>query len=122
MSKLNPSGSALVYSTMLGGSGLDACAGLAIDSSGNAYVGGTTSSSDFPTHNPMQNSLRGTTNAFAAKINAAGSDLMYSTFLGGSSLDSGSSVALYSIRRALYIAGSAASFDFPVSAGPHRPH
>jgi Beta-propeller repeat len=68
VAKLNPSGSALVYSTYFGGSGNDTGYGIASDSVGNAYVTGTTYSTNFPTVNPLQPALSGTTDAFVAKI------------------------------------------------------
>ena len=116
VSKLNAAGSALVYSTLLGGAGLDSCAGLAIDAAGNAYLGGTTYSADFPTQAPLQSNLRGTANAFAAKLNPAGSALVYSTFLGGSGLENANAVAL-DAAGSLYVAGYTSSVDFPVTAG-----
>src|SRR5258708_39012176 len=74
VAKLNPEGSALVYSTYLGGTGYDTGSGIALDNGGNAYVTGSTSSSDFPTRNPLQPTIGGVgTNAFVAKINPAGS-------------------------------------------------
>jgi hypothetical protein len=116
VSKLNAAGNALVYSTLLGGGGLDSCAGLAIDAAGNAYVAGTTYSTDFPTLAPLQSNLRGTANAFAAKLNPAGSALVYATFLGGSGLDNANAVALDS-SGSLYVAGCTSSVDFPATAG-----
>ncbi len=115
VSKLNASGSALIYSTFLGGSGLDTCTGIAVDSAGNAYVTGTTYSTDFPTQLAFQ-TLQGTANAFVSKINAAGSALAYSTFLGGTNIDEAYAIAVDSTGSA-YIAGSTASMDFPVTAG-----
>ena len=89
VSKLNSSGSALVYSTYLGGSNtltpVESGNGIAVDSSGNAYVTGSTGSSDFPTTpGAFQTTLRGTGNAFVSKLNSSGSALVYSTYLGGS--------------------------------------
>jgi hypothetical protein len=76
VAKLNAAGSALVYSTYLGGSGGDVGQGIAVDAAGNAYVTGGTGSTDFPlAGNPLQSSLRGPQNAFVAKLNAAGSAL-----------------------------------------------
>ena len=116
VSKLNPGGNSLTYSTYLGGLGLDLCAGIAADTSGNAYVTGTTYSFDFPTQSPLQSSLTGTANAFAAKINAYGSALLYSTFLGGSIMDNGNAITVDSSGSA-YVAGCTASPDFPTSLG-----
>ena len=112
VAKLNASGSALVYSTYLGGSGGDNPGGIAIDSSGNAYLGGGTRSPDFPTVNPLQRDLKGTGNAFVAKLNAAGSALIYSTYLGGSGTDWASALALDPSGNA-YVTGLTQSTDFP---------
>jgi len=89
VAKLNPVGSALVYSTYLGGSGYDFGFGIAVDSSGNAYVTGWTNSSDFPTANPLQPIYGGGGyDAFVAKLNPTGSALVCSTYLGGMRLRS----------------------------------
>src|SRR5208337_2585432 len=87
VTKLNAAGSALVYSTYLGGGRGDYGNSIAVDSSGNAYVTGSTSSTDFPAVNPLQATTRGPYNTFVAKLNAAGSALVYSTYLGGSAND-----------------------------------
>ncbi|MBZ5609136.1 MAG: SBBP repeat-containing protein [Acidobacteriia bacterium] len=115
VSKLNSAGTALVYSTLLGGAALDLCSGIAVDAGGSAYVAGTTYSTDFPTLSPMQSSLRGTANAFVAKINASGSALVYSTFLGGSNADEANAITVDS-SGAAYVAGTTSSTDFPVTA------
>ena len=113
LTKLNPAGGALVYSTFLGGSGMDSCAGVADQSAGNAYVAGTTYSVDFPTLVPLQANLLGTSNAFAAKMNPAGSGLIYSTYLG---LGVTAPTQWLPIRRTpAYVAGSTSSVDFPVT-------
>ena len=87
VTKFNAAGSALVYSTYLGGTGADAGAAIAVDAAGNAYVTGSTGSSNFPRANALQNTIGGSADAFVTKINAAGSALVYSTYLGGSSLE-----------------------------------
>ena len=112
----------LAYSTYLGGSGEegDSGQGIAVDSAGDAYVTGTTTSTDFPTHDPLQpeNASGGgdVSNAFVAKLNPAGSALLYSTYLGGSGLgafgDSGLGIAVDSAGDA-YVTGNTASSDFP---------
>ena len=81
IAKVNSSGSALVYSTYLGGSDRDPGRGIAVDSEGAVYVIGNTRSVDFPTLNPVQGSNAGGHDAFIAKINASGSALIYSTYL-----------------------------------------
>src|SRR5208337_4190756 len=115
VAKLNPTGSALVYSTYLGGSGIDGGSGIAVDSAGNAYVTGTTLSTDFPTANPLQatnKAAKGT--AFVAVLNPAGSALVYSTYLGGSVQDGGSGIAADSAGNA-YVTGTTLSTDFPTA-------
>jgi hypothetical protein len=111
VTKLNP-GAALVYSTYLGGSGYDEADGIAVDGAGNVYVTGETASVDFPTVNPVQPAFGGSADVFVAKLNSAGSALVYSTYVGGSGPDSASAVALDSLGDA-YIAGRTSSSDFP---------
>ncbi len=95
VTKLNQAGSALVYSTYLGGAkGADACNRIAIDSLGNATVTGYTSSTDFPTMNPIQAANAGSWDAFVTTLNASGSALKFSSFLGTSNIDYGCGVAL----------------------------
>ena len=120
VSKINPTGSALVYSTFLGGTGFsesgvnsgDIGYGIAVDSSGNAYVTGDTDSLDFPTLNPLQATYGGAGDAFLAKLDATGSALVYSTYLGGSYFDHGQGIAVDSSGSA-YVTGSTCSTDFP---------
>ncbi len=113
VAKLNPEGSALVYSTYLGGSSNDVGDGIAVDAKSNAYVTGTTSSTDFPTENPLQpTSGGGNEDAFVAKLNPEGSALVYSTYLGGSLSDYGYGIAVNVIGNA-YVTGVTYSTDFP---------
>ena len=114
VSKLNATGTALVYSTYLGGSSDDTGYSIAIDSSGNAYVTGATSSTNFPTANPLQAMNKGGGDAFVSKLDAAGTALVYSTYLGGSSFDGGSGIALDASGNA-YLIGSTSSTDFPTA-------
>jgi hypothetical protein len=147
--KLNPSGTSLVYSTYLGGSGSPSdpnyqlpAAGdygnaIAIDASGDAFVAGSTASSNFPvTTGAFQTTLAGPSNSFVTELNPAGTKEVYSTYLGGSgqtdlpyyteypyvisapfvSGDSANAIAVDSSGFA-YIAGNTTSNDFPVSAG-----
>ncbi len=108
-------GDSLVYSTYLGGSGLDQGNGIASDSSGNAYVTGFTQSSNFPIlAGAYQSSLAGSQNAFIAKMNPDGTALLYSTYLGGSSLDSGQSIQIDNASTPnMYVAGYTFSSNFP---------
>ncbi|MCA1685861.1 MAG: SBBP repeat-containing protein, partial [Planctomycetia bacterium] len=110
--KLNPSGSALTYSTYLGGSGNDSASGVAVDPLGDAYVVGSTQSQDFPTARPIQKSLSGGQDAFVTKVDPTGSTLLYSTYLGGSGADQGNGIALDAAGDA-YVVGSTQSKDFP---------
>ena len=83
----------MVYSTYLGGGGNDVGFGIAVDSLGNAYVTGVTTSTDFPTVNALFASNSGGSDVFVAKLNAAGSALLYSTYLGGRNADVGYGIA-----------------------------
>jgi hypothetical protein len=113
--KLNPTGSTLLFSTYLGGSSKDVGMGLALDSSGNAYVSGGTSSTDFRTVNPYQSSNHGRENAFLTKIASDGSSIIYSTYLGGSGGDQADyqGIAVDSSGSA-YLVGDTTSNDFPL--------
>ncbi|MHB8521297.1 MAG: SBBP repeat-containing protein [Limisphaerales bacterium] len=85
VAKLNTNGSALVYATYLGGSGVDGATGIAADKAGNAYVTGYTfSPSNFPTVNAWQTQSGGSGDAFVAKLGPQGTNLLYCTYLGGS--------------------------------------
>jgi hypothetical protein len=112
VTQVNPAGSALIYSTYLGGSSGDDGAAIAVDRSGNAYVTGFTKSTDFPTMTPLQSVLRGTNDAFVTKINSSGSALLYSTYLGGSADDFGTGIAVDTYGSA-YVTGYTTSTNFP---------
>ncbi len=112
VAKINPSGSALVYSTYLGGNTEDLGQAIAVDSAGNAYVTGQTDSTNFPTMHPLQAANAGGGDAFVAEINSKGSQLVYSTYLGGSNLDYGDGIAVDAAGSA-YVTGSTYSTDFP---------
>ncbi|MEJ2009723.1 MAG: SBBP repeat-containing protein [Acidobacteriota bacterium] len=116
LSKLKPDGSALVYSTYLGGSGADTGQAVAVDGSGNAYVAGITLSSNFPTASAYQSTYGGSGDAFIAKYNAAGTTLDYSTYLGGTGLDRAFSIAVDSSGNA-YVAGDTTSTQFTATSG-----
>lgn len=125
VAKIKPDGSALLYSTYLGGTLDDSIAGIAIDTSGNAYVTGGTSSNNFPTtpgafisHCDLATLCNAAfLNAFVTKLNAAGSALVYSSYLGGSfANDSASAIAVDSTGHA-YVTGGTSAFDFPVTPG-----
>ncbi|MFL6215789.1 MAG: SBBP repeat-containing protein [Blastocatellia bacterium] len=127
VAKLNPVGTALLYSTYLGGCLDDYATSIVVDAAGNAYVGGFTASRDFPLRNPLQSRYIGGTcalddilttcgDAFVSKLNPAGSALIYSTYLGGSGYDRVNGLALDGAGN-LYATGETASPDFPVTAG-----
>ncbi|HMZ22668.1 MAG TPA: SBBP repeat-containing protein, partial [Blastocatellia bacterium] len=112
VARINASGTSLVYSSFLGGANTDEAAGIAVDSSGNAYVVGNTASNDFNTRNPLQTNNRGQQDIFITKINPTGSTLLYSTYLGGSRADLGNAIAIDQTG-AVYITGSTISTNFP---------
>jgi hypothetical protein len=118
VTKLNPTGSALIYSTYLGGTGQDMGGfSIAVDLAGNAYVTGSTESGDFPTTvGAYQRVQRGFTNAFITKLNPTGSALIYSTLLGGDNFNSGSGIAVDAAGSA-YVTGRTSSNIFPTTAG-----
>ena len=116
VSKLSATGNSLLYSTYLGGSLLDLCTGIAIDAFGDAYVTGTTYSTNFPIQMALQSNLMGAASAFVSEINPIGSALVYSTYLGGSVVDNGSAIAV-DLFGSAYIAGDTGSPDFPTTAG-----
>jgi uncharacterized protein (TIGR03437 family) len=111
VTKFNSQGS-MVYSTHVGGSQDDIGLGIAVDSSGQAYVTGSTSSPDFPTHAAVQSVYRGTGDGFVFALNSAGSGFVYSTYLGGSGLDAGTAIAVDAAGNA-YVAGATSSTNFP---------
>ena len=123
VAKLSSGGQALVFSTYLGGNSdenLDGHGSIAVDTAGNMFVVGTTRSQNFPTVNARQNTFGGgTTDAFVTRINAAGTAMDFSTFLGGSSTEEGHGVALDSQGNA-YVAGETGSSNFP-TASPLQP-
>ncbi len=113
---LNPGGSALVYSTYLGGGGTDQALGIAVDGFGDAFVTGLTGSGNFPTAGAVQPVIAGGNDAFVARLNVAGTALVYSTFLGGSGGDSGYGIAVDPAGNP-YVAGFTSSANFPTTAG-----
>lgn len=117
LTKLTPDGSAVVYSTYLGGTSDDLALGVAIDTSGNAYIAGRTESTDFPTTTgAFQTAFGGgQLDGFAAKFSPTGA-LIYSTFLGGSDIDLANAVAADATGNT-YVAGFTVSTDFPTTPG-----
>jgi Beta-propeller repeat len=116
LTKLNAAGSGLVFSTFLGGSGFDSSDGLAVDSAGNSYLSGGAGSVDFPTTAGAFDTLTDGNDAFVAKFNPAGSALVFSTFLGGTSSDGASALALDGGGN-IWVTGATNSTDFPIIVG-----
>jgi uncharacterized protein (TIGR03437 family) len=126
VAKLNPSGTALLYATYLGGSGDDFASSIAIDAAGNAYVAGNTQSSNFPTTlGAPQRTYKGFSDdngfydpgdGWVAKLNAAGNQILYSTYLGGTLNDFAAGIAVDSNGNAVVV-GATTSSDFPTTTG-----
>ena len=118
VTKLNSGGTALFYSTYIGGSGQDAAYALAVDGSGNAYITGQANSTDFPVTSGVFQPTNhgGAKNAFVTKLNSSGTELVYSTFIGGNDIDQANGVGVDGSGNA-YIAGGTMSYDFPVTPG-----
>jgi N-acetylneuraminic acid mutarotase len=119
VTKLNPAGSALVYSTYLGGpdfhfNTVDYGTAIRVSQEGNAYVTGYTSAPDFPVLNPIQATLHGPYDIFLTKFNPLGTGLEFSTYLGGSGGEAASSLAFDS-QGTIYLAGGTSSTDFPLA-------
>jgi beta-propeller repeat-containing protein/HYDIN/CFA65/VesB family protein len=117
VAKINAAGSALVYSTYLGGSSVDSSLGIAVDSAGNAYAAGFTQSADFPvTASAFRSTLKGSQDGTLTKLDPNGASLLYSTYFGGRAKDQALKVALDGSARA-YITGFALSNDLPTTPG-----
>jgi len=133
VTKLNSSGTQLIYSTYLGGSLDDGASAIAVDAAGNAYITGATISTNFPTQGALQSATHGSGgepgtpdcngapfadfgDAFVAKLNPTATALVFSTYLGGSQDDAGMAIALDSSLN-VYIAGATLSSDFPTTSG-----
>lgn len=117
ITKINPSGTSLIYSTYLGGSGGDGGHGIAVDKQGSAYVTGSTASPDFPLAHPFPEAYGGGVyygDAFIAQLNPAGDALRFSTYLGGEADDVGMGIAI-GRAGAIYAAGGTSSRDFPTN-------
>ena len=120
VTKIAPDGSSLVYSTYVGGTGIDSGFGIAVDALGDAFVAGGTTSSDFPTTpGAYQTGLASGAigNAFVFELNPSGNSLTYSTFVGGNGSDSALGVALDSSAN-VYVAGRTSSTNFPTTPNP----
>jgi len=133
VAKLKADGSALIYSTFIGGSDADIASGIAVDAAGHAYITGTALSTDFPLVKPFQSRNNDKSHciagpfinlspcsAFVAELNATGNALLYSSYLGGSGSDSGTAIAVDAQSNA-YVSGTTTSTDFPVTGSAAQP-
>src|SRR5262249_44732114 len=121
VAKIDSSGSALLYSTYFGGNGFDVGAGIAVDSTGQAYIAGHTDSSNFPTTMDAYQTTYsgGGQDAFVAKFNASGSALIYSTYLGGAHSEAATAIALDPSGNA-YVTGYNYLGGFPTTQGAYQ--
>jgi hypothetical protein len=112
VTKISADGTTMIYSTFLGGKGDDFGQGIAVDADGNAYVTGNTSSPNFPTSHPIQNTYSGAFDVFITKLSADGSQNLFSTYVGGRGFESAVGIAIDG-QRNIYVAGNTTSMDFP---------
>jgi hypothetical protein len=121
VTKLDASGSALLYSTYLGGNLFDGGTAIALDGDGNAYVTGYTDSLDFPTSGAFQPNRGGGQDAFVAKLDSTASTLIYSSYLGGSGQEAGNGIAVDGAGTA-HVTGATTSQDFPTTPDAYQPN
>ena len=120
ITKLNPSGTQIVYSSLLGGADYDIGNAITVDSDGAAYLVGETRSPDFPaTARALQRTLGGERDVFVAKISPDGSSLLYATYLGGEDFDAGNGIVIDPAGSA-YITGITVSSDFPTTSNAYQ--
>jgi hypothetical protein len=113
--KLNPTGTDVIYATYLGGSGFDSARGVAVDGAGTVFVTGYTDSSDFPLVNALDATRSGSSDAFVTRLNAAGTDILFSTYFGGPDADNGERIAV-GAGGSVYVAGRTYGGLAPLSA------
>ncbi|PYS69866.1 MAG: hypothetical protein DMF69_15510, partial [Acidobacteria bacterium] len=123
VTKLNPQGNALVFSTLIGGNGNDIASTLVLDTAGNVYVGGSTDSTNFPTtFGVVQPGNRGGSDGFLSKLNPTGATLLYSTLIGSGGSDNVFSLKVDNVGN-VYLAGQTSGLDYPVvNPFPTTPH
>ena len=119
VTELSADGSALVYSTYLGGSAQDVAGAIAVDGSGNSYVTGYTFSTNFPTTSTCCDRLNGTRDVFVSKLGPNGQPLLYSSYLGGTNDDAGEGIAV-DLAGFAYVTGYTASTNFPTTTNAMR--
>jgi hypothetical protein len=117
--KIAADGSAFLYTADARGSDNDFGTSIAVDSTGSAYVGGYSASTDFPLLNPFQNGNAGNNNAILLRLDPTGTSMIFSTYIGGSYDDRANALALDN-QGNVYLAGGAISVDFPVSSGAYQ--
>ncbi len=110
----------LLYASYLGGSSFDDANAVAVDASGNVYLAGLTSSPDFPIKSALQSKTAGSTDVFVAKLDPTGQELLYATYLGGTSEDAAYAIAVDATGSA-YVTGNTESSDFPTTSGALQP-
>lgn len=120
LSKLNPAGNSLIFSTYLGGSSSDIASGLEVDSLGNIYLCGSTGSTNFPVMDSLQMTNAGGTDGFLVKFNPTASTLIYSTYFGGSAEDIFANLTIDTAKN-LYLIGSTTSSNLPTTPGVFQP-
>jgi hypothetical protein len=127
VTKFNFIGTTSIYSTLLGGALTDSPGGIAVDSSGDAYITGYTQSNNFPTANAVQAGYTGGTcgsnpcpDVFVTEVNPTGASLVYSTYLGGSAANFGNGITVNASNEA-FVVGTTTSMDFPAIAGDAYP-
>jgi hypothetical protein len=122
VTKVNPTGTAVVFSTYFGGrNSNEVGTGVAVDASGNVFLGGTTNGADTPTLNAFQATFGGADDAFLAKLNPTGSALVYSTYIGGNSTETGSKISVNQATGEAVFVGNAYSTNFPTTPNVIQP-
>ncbi len=119
VTKLSAAGNSLIFSTYIGGAGFDYGEDIDLDPTGNAYIVGTTTSTDFPIQNAISSTNGGGYDAFVSKFSSIGDNLLYSTYLGGDQTDLGNGIAVDAAGGA-YVTGETFSANFP-TANPFDP-
>ena len=120
VTKLDPTGNNLLFSTFIGGDDSESCTSIDVDNNGNSYITGNTSSTNYDvTNGAYQTTIGGNTDAFVTKLNANGDGLTYSTYLGGSDNDNGKSIKAGSNGSA-YVTGNTSSTDYDITSGSYQ--
>lgn len=119
VSKVSADGSQLIYSTYIGGSDKDSGTSIAVDAQGYAYLTGNTESKDFPTQNPVQAELAGEQDAFIAKLSQDGSQLLYSSYYGGSGEENSNDISINALGQ-IHIVGTTESKSSESDSDDHE--